>query len=422
MWRYTKTMSGICEVFPKFCPSPRCCQILLKKYPKKGVTNPGFYGIIDIYAPGKDKPDLPAAIEKRNSMTSYEIRRRAARRRRYLVLIVLLLIVLIFAVTKIISRAKDPDAIQTSQNSLPDDPHADIIEPSASTAAPDTSAEETYVVVTEAPVPEETGPRSSANGTLYTVRSHVYVRVNHSQTIPLSLAGGVSSDEVTWTVSDPDVADITPDGMVTGLERGNCTVTASYQDESITIPVTVRELSVINGCTYVDNILVVNKTYSLPSDYDPGILPVTQAAFDELCAAAAEQGLNIYQGSGYRDYDFQRKVYNSMVNGYSKEYADTWSARPGHSEHQTGYTIDCNTIDNEGFANTAEGRWLAEHCHEYGFIVRFPKGKEEITGYSYESWHIRYVGKEHAAAIYQQGLTLEEYLDVDSRYADEETE
>jgi D-alanyl-D-alanine carboxypeptidase len=167
----------------------------------------------------------------------------------------------------------------------------------------------------------------------------------------------------------------------------------------------------------VDDILVANKSYSLPPDYDPGLLPVTKEAFDELCAAAAAEGLNIYEGSGYRDYKFQVKVYNSMVSGYNKQYADTWSARPGHSEHQTGYTIDCNT-KNEAFGNTDEGKWLAAHCHEYGFIIRYPKGKEKITGYNYESWHIRYVGREHARIIHDQDITLEEYLDIDSAYHD----
>ena len=110
-----------------------------------------------------------------------------------------------------------------------------------------------------------------------------------------------------------------------------------------------------------------------------------------------------------------------MVSGYSKEYADAYSARPGHSEHQTGYTIDCNTIDTN-FGSTPEGIWLRDHCHEYGFIIRYPLGRENITGYAYEPWHIRYVGVEYATEIYEQGLTLEEYLDIDSHYPDEETE
>ncbi|MBR4319473.1 MAG: M15 family metallopeptidase, partial [Oscillospiraceae bacterium] len=91
--------------------------------------------------------------------------------------------------------------------------------------------------------------------------------------------------------------------------------------------------------------------------------------------------------------------------------ANKISAKPGHSEHQTGYTVDCNSI-NPSFIETPEGQWLDQHCHEYGFIIRYPEGKEAITGYEYECWHIRYVGVEMATEIYEQGLTLEEYLDV----------
>ena len=95
--------------------------------------------------------------------------------------------------------------------------------------------------------------------------------------------------------------------------------------------------------------------------------------------------------------------------------ADTFSARPGFSEHQTGLTIDCNTID-DAFGQTKEAQWLAEHCADYGFIIRFPDGKEDITGYQYEPWHIRYVGVDTAKEIDQLGVSLEEYLGVQSEY------
>ncbi len=97
--------------------------------------------------------------------------------------------------------------------------------------------------------------------------------------------------------------------------------------------------------------------------------------------------------------------------------ANTFSARPGQSEHQTGLCTDVSSPSvnyqlTTDYADTEEGRWLAEHCHEYGFIIRFPLGKEEITGYQYEPWHIRYVGTEAAAYIHQEQITLEEYLNV----------
>ncbi|HAJ97819.1 MAG TPA: hypothetical protein DCO72_08810 [Ruminococcus sp.] len=255
---------------------------------------------------------------------------------------------------------------------------------------------------------------SSKNGTLRMTKPHIYLRVNHEQKLPLKLSAGVTISDITCSLSDTDVADVT-DGVITGLQAGECTIVASYGSEFVQIPVTVRELAVENECTYVDGILIVNKSYGLPREYNPGMLPITAQAFAQLKADASVEGLNIYEGSGYRDYDFQVKCYESIVSAYGKEYADTYSARPGYSEHQTGYTIDCNTINDE-FGETDEGKWLAENCHKYGFVIRYPQGKEDITGYAYESWHIRYVGIEHATAMYEQGLTLEEYLDVDSDY------
>ena len=100
-----------------------------------------------------------------------------------------------------------------------------------------------------------------------------------------------------------------------------------------------------------------------------------------------------------------------------KQEADTYSARPGHSEHQTGLAFDLNTID-DSFANTAEGKWINDNCYRYGLILRYPKGKEEITGYQYESWHLRYVGKELAQKLYNNGnwMTLEEHFNITSKY------
>ena len=133
--------------------------------------------------------------------------------------------------------------------------------------------------------------------------------------------------------------------------------------------------------------------------------------------AAAQEGLNIYISSGYRSYDYQVKVYNSMVKAYGKKYADEVSARPGYSEHQTGLVFDLNSIDLS-FAQTKESKWVDAHAHEYGFIIRYPEGKDAITGYSYEPWHLRYLGVENATKVYNSGLTLEEYLGITSKYPD----
>ena len=347
-------------------------------------------------------------------MTYAEIRKRGARRRRYVMLLILLIGILIFAVVRIILGTLHPKTVPADTP-----PGVPVLSSEETTEATEPT---TLPEVTSAAVKETVPPptkRSSAGGTIHVKQPYLYLRVNHTKKIPLILSNSVTADQITWSVDDPDILDVEEDGTVTGLQKGSCTVCASYGDETLEIPVTVRELITIAGCTYVDDILVANKSYSLPEDYDPGLLPVTEEAFDELSAAAAEEGLEIYQGSGYRDYKFQVKCYNSMVSGYNKQYADTYSARPGHSEHQTGYTIDCNT-KNDAFGEADAGKWLAAHCHEYGFIIRYPKGKEKITGYNYESWHIRYVGKEHAKIIHDQDITLEEYLDIDSVYRDGE--
>ncbi len=175
-------------------------------------------------------------------------------------------------------------------------------------------------------------------------------------------------------------------------------------------------IELIDGKTYVDGVLIANKTYSLPSDYNPGgLLPECEEAFALMQKAAAKKGLNIYISSGFRSYSSQKSIYSRYVNRDGRALADTYSARPGHSEHQTGLAIDLNTI-TQSFGKTKEGRWVAEHCHEYGFILRYPEGKSHITGYCFEPWHLRYVGVETATKIAQSGLCLEEYYGITSQY------
>lgn len=251
---------------------------------------------------------------------------------------------------------------------------------------------------------------------------HIYLRVNHEKQIDLGCRKDIfDPSDAVYTIDDNTIASVSESGMLTGLTKGECTVSVTVDEEILQIPVTIRELIVQDGCTYVDGILVANKSYGMPATYDPGMLPETAEAFAKLQEDAEALGLNIYMGSGYRNYEHQVRDYDSMCAAYGEEYASMVSARAGYSEHQTGYTIDCNTINND-FAETPEGQWLAANCHNYGFIVRYPLGKEQITGYDYESWHIRYVGVDAATEIYEQGLTLEEYLDVESVPVPETTE
>lgn len=172
-----------------------------------------------------------------------------------------------------------------------------------------------------------------------------------------------------------------------------------------------------NGVTYIEGYLVVNKTYTLPSSYGNGLTNATTEAFNKMQAAAKVDGLNIYISSGFRSYSYQKNLYNSYVNRDGVIAADTYSARAGHSEHQSGLAFDVNTI-NDSFANTEEGKWLNDNCYKYGFILRYPNGKSDETGYQYEPWHFRYVGVELAEKLYNNGnwITVEDYFGITSRY------
>ena len=177
-------------------------------------------------------------------------------------------------------------------------------------------------------------------------------------------------------------------------------------------------IEVKNGLTYVNGILIVNKTYSVPKDYNPGSLTIeAKNAFDEMQKSASNDNIKLWIASGYRSYSLQTSLYNNYVLKDGKEKADTYSARPGHSEHQTGLAMDLNIIDSS-FEGTPEAIWIASNCYKYGFIVRYPKGKENITGYKYEPWHVRYLGKDIAKKVYESGKTLEEYLNITSKYSD----
>lgn len=170
--------------------------------------------------------------------------------------------------------------------------------------------------------------------------------------------------------------------------------------------------------TYINNVLIANKKYPLPRDFAPGEDPTARTAFDQMAQDARTAGFEIVAFSTYRSYEYQETLYNNYVSRDGKENADRYSARPGYSEHQTGLAFDIGEKDNkdlwltEQFGETPAGKWLADNAHKYGFILRYPKDKETITGYMYESWHFRYLGVDLATKVKASNLTLEEYLNI----------
>lgn len=167
--------------------------------------------------------------------------------------------------------------------------------------------------------------------------------------------------------------------------------------------------------TYINEILIVNKGIGLPSSFDPGENPDAVESFNAMKTDAQSAGLTLRAFSTYRDYDRQKYLYDNYVEKDGKEAADTYSARPGFSEHQTGLAFDVGNKDPKhdammSFKDTNEFNWLKENSYKYGFILRYPKDKENITGFMYEPWHYRYVGNEIAKDIFDQSISLDEYL------------
>ncbi|KJU91498.1 LD-carboxypeptidase LdcB/DacB [Streptococcus infantis] len=158
-----------------------------------------------------------------------------------------------------------------------------------------------------------------------------------------------------------------------------------------------------------DEIVVANKHYPMSKEYNPGENPTAKAELLKLIAAMQQAGFPISDHySGFRSYETQVKLYQDYVNQDGKAEADRYSARPGYSEHQTGLAFDLIGTNGDLVTEEKAAQWLLDHAADYGFVVRYLKGKEKETGYMAEEWHLRYVGKE-AKEIAASGLSLEEY-------------
>lgn len=201
----------------------------------------------------------------------------------------------------------------------------------------------------------------------------------------------------------------------------------------ITLPGSKPITALVGDYSLTDSIwAIVSKTHQISIDYIPINLKIpavatrTDKSTDErsvradietplvnMFAAANTDGNQLMIGSGYRSAALQAIYFNSLANSIGQEAANQSVARPGESEHQTGLAVDITTVSrncylDECFAETSDGQWLANNSYKYGFILRYPKGKENITGYRYEPWHFRYVGIDLATALHESGLTLDQ--------------
>lgn len=202
-----------------------------------------------------------------------------------------------------------------------------------------------------------------------------------------------------------------------------------------------NDIKEVDGRKVIQNptniVSLVNKEFGLPDGYAPEDLvrPKVEFSFgnqdieksymrkeaakalEDMFNGAKKSGITLYAVSGYRSYNRQTEVYDAEVSRVGEKKAVQAVAYPGNSEHQTGLAMDISSesadfLLTEGFGETKEGKWLKENAHLYGFILRYPKGKEKITQYKFEPWHFRYVGKKSAKDIYENDWTLEEYFKV----------
>jgi D-alanyl-D-alanine carboxypeptidase len=256
-------------------------------------------------------------------------------------------------------------------------------------------------------------------------------------------------EQLVFTSGDSEIAVVDSEGRVSITETAKtgdhtvirveyegrtaeCAVIVKYSLEE-TVTTNAEGVSLVTNLA--DHAVVVNKQRSLPADYVPNDLIQPDVPFSfagksekklmrEQAARALEQlfkkaeadGIQLYAVSGYRSYSTQKIIFDYNVQTQGEEEARRFSAHPGQSEHQTGLAMDISSPSihfalEEAFGDTEEGRWLADHAPDFGFIIRYPEGKEAITGYAYEPWHIRYVGLRIARELTEKQMTLEQYFE-----------
>lgn len=193
--------------------------------------------------------------------------------------------------------------------------------------------------------------------------------------------------------------------------------TAFSTTDPTSLWVVVNKQRPLQPISYAPTDLVVpNVPVRVPGNESMEVREVTAKAIEALFAGAKADGVPLMLSSGYRSYSFQTSLYNSYVTAHGQSQADTFSARPGYSEHQTGLAFDVEPLDqqcdvDQCFADLPAGKWIADNAYKYGFLLRYPVDKVSVTGYEYEPWHLRYVGKELALELHNtKTQTLEEFF------------
>lgn len=313
---------------------------------------------------------------------------------------VMMILVSIIPTIFIFSIKNNPISCAESEDS---EPSSAIIEDELNSSCIDSESEspssEEVISENESTVPK----------TIVPTVSNINIETGKSKSVNSVLSLDQPNDKYIFESSNNNIASVDSSGNIKGISNGDCQIIVYTVDKKdVQAYINVSVYTPIKP-TYINGILLVNKKYPLPKDYAPGLNSEALSAFNKMKADAAASGLNLYLSSGYRSYSEQSSIYSNFVRIYGKERADKFSAVPGHSEHQTGLAIDLNSID-DSFKNTPECSWVEQNCYKYGFIIRYQQGKEHLTGYQYEPWHIRYVGIDHAKNIYNSGKCLEEYL------------